>query len=119
MMGTGFFGVFFIYLTYSYCIFSQSIKDSADEIKDIILKSSIGDEDTYVLDGKILRSMQSEIKMQKKRIVKGLERFQGYHGNGYFTLGKSLLTSVVANLITYLIILIQFKITEISSPSSQ
>ena len=75
MMGTGFFGVFFIYLTYSYCIFSQSIKDSADEIKDIILKSSIGDEDTYVLDGKILRSMQSEIKMQKKRIVKGLERW--------------------------------------------
>ena len=119
MIGFGFFGVLFIYLTYSYCIFSQTIKDSADEIKDIISRSSIGDEDTYVLDGKILRSIQSEIKMQKKRIVMGLEQFQGYHGNGYFTLDKSLLTSVVANFITYLIILIQFKITEISSSSSQ
>ena len=55
MIGFGFFGVFFIYLTYYYCVFSQSVKDSVDEIKDIILKSNIGEEDTYVLDGKILR----------------------------------------------------------------
>ena len=115
MIGFGFFGVFFLYLSYSYCILSQSVKDSADEIKDIILKSNVGEDDTYVLDGKILRSMQSEIKMQKKRIILGFEQFQGFHGNGYFTLGKSLLTSVVANFITYLIILIQFKITELSS----
>ena len=91
------------------------MKDSVDEIKDILLKSSISDEDTYVLDGKFLRSMQSEIKKQKKSIILGYEQFQGYHGNGYFTLDKSLLTSVVANFVTYLIILIQFKITEISS----
>ena len=115
MIGFGFFGVLFIYLTYSYCILSQSIKDSVDEIRDIILKSNIDEEEIYVLDGKILRSMQSEIKMQKKRIILGFEQFEGFHGNGYFTLGKSLLTSVVANFITYLIILIQFKITETSS----
>ena len=118
MIGFGFFGVFFIYLTYSYCIFSQSVKDSADAIKDIILKSGIGEEDTYVLDGKILRPMQYGIKMQKKRIRLGFEKFQGFHGNGYFTLGKSLLTSVVTNFITYLIILIQFKLTEPSSSDS-
>ena len=115
MIGFGFFGVLFLYLSYSYCIFSQSIKDSADEIKDIILKSNIGKQDTYVLDGKILRLLQSEIKKQKKRIILGFEEFKGFHGNGYFTLSKPLLTSVVANFVTYLIILIQFKITELSS----
>ena len=115
MIGFGFFGVFFLYLSYSYCILSQSVKDSADEIKDIILKSNVGEDDTYVLDGKILRSMQSEIKMQKKIIILGFEQFQGFHGNGYFTLGKPLFSSITANFITYLIILVQFKVSEMSS----
>ena len=51
----------------------------------------------------------------KANIVDELEEFQGFDGNGYFTLGKAFLSSVVTNFLTYLIILIQTKLTLISS----
>ena len=51
----------------------------------------------------------------KAIIVEDLEEFQGFDGNGYFTLGKSFFSSIIANFLTYLIILIQTKLTLISS----
>ena len=51
----------------------------------------------------------------KAIIVEDLEEFQGFDGNGYFTLGKSFYSSIIANFLTYLIILIQTKLTLISS----
>ena len=44
--------------------------------------------------------------------IKQMESFQGYNGYGYFTLGKPILTGILANFATYLIILIQFKTSE-------
>ena len=35
--------------------------------------------------------------------------FEGFDGHGFFTLGRSHLTSVVSNFITFIIVLIQFK----------
>ena len=103
MIGFGFYGMYFLYFAYSYCILSQSIKDSADDIKIILKKTDINKE------------MKSREQIFKKQIEMELKKFQGFHGNGYFILGKPLLTSVVANIITYLIILIQFKVSELSS----
>ena len=34
---------------------------------------------------------------------------EGFDGHGFFTLGRSHLTSVVSNFITFMIVLIQFK----------
>ena len=97
MVGYGFFGIFFLYFLYSYCTFSQFIKDSSDQIKLILLNNPEKD----------------ETKVQKNQVLLKFETWNGFHGNGYFTLGKSLLTAVVANFITYLIILIQFKVSEL------
>ena len=97
MVGYGFFGIFFLYFLYSYCTFSQFIKDSSDQIKLILLNNPETDEN----------------KIQKTQALLKFETWNGFHGNGYFTLGKSLLTAVVANFITYLIILIQFKVSEL------
>ena len=97
MVGYGFFGIFFLYFLYSYCTFSQFIKDSSDQIKLILLNNPEKDEN----------------KTQKTQALLKFETWNGFHGNGYFTLGKSLLTAVVANFITYLIILIQFKVSEL------
>ena len=97
MVGYGFFGIFFLYFLYSYCTFSQFIKDSSDQIKLILLNNPEKDEN----------------KIQKTQALLKFETWNGFHGNGYFTLGKSLLTAVVANFITYLIILIQFKVSEL------
>ena len=51
----------------------------------------------------------------KNIILDDLAEFQGFDGNGYFTLGKAFYSSIIANFLTYLIILIQTKLTLISS----
>ena len=51
----------------------------------------------------------------KSIIVDELDEFQGFDGNGYFTLGKAFFSSIVTNFLTYLIILIQTKLTLITS----
>ena len=44
--------------------------------------------------------------------VEVLNTFEGFDCNGYFTLGRPLLTSITATFVTYIIILLQFKISE-------
>ena len=44
-------------------------------------------------------------------LIHKVAEFQGLDANGYVTLGKPLLTSIFASFITYLIILVQFKIS--------
>ena len=110
MIGYGSFGGLFIFLAERYCNFSQIIKDSIDGIKNDILDLDINEDQVCIIDGNVRK-----LKHVKKRIVSGLDGFQGFHGNGYFTLGKELLTSIVANFVTYLIILVQFKVSDVSS----
>ena len=113
MMGYGLFGVLYLSFAYNYCNFSQCIKDSVDDIKNTILDIEINEyHQVCVVDGKV-----SNIEHAKKRLISGLDAFKGFHGNGYFTLGKELLTSIVANFVTYLIILVQFKVSEMSLPT--
>ena len=44
--------------------------------------------------------------------IQRINSFQGFEAAGFFTLGRSHLTSVVANFITFIIVLIQFKQSE-------
>ena len=110
MIGYGGFGGLFIFLSYNYCNFSQIIKDAIDDIKKDIIDLDINENLVCVFDGKV-----TKMKQVRKRLVNGLDGFKGFHGNGYFTLGKELLTSIVANFVTYLIILVQFKVSEMSA----
>ena len=48
----------------------------------------------------------------KSRIEQELDEFRGFDGKGYFILGKSLLKNLLAFCVTYLVILIQFRLTE-------
>ena len=41
-----------------------------------------------------------------------LKMFKGFDAYGYFKLGRPLLTTIVANFMTYVIILVQFKFYE-------
>ena len=109
--GYGFFGILFIYFAHIYCTFSQLFKDHIESIKNLIADIDLNEVQTVsVIDGK-----RQSIRHVKERIVAGLEGFHGFHGNGYFTLGKPLFSSITANFITYLIILVQFKVSEMSS----
>ena len=54
-----------------------------------------------------------KLKSDKKdQIIEKINSFQGFNACGFFTLGKPLLTSIIANFITYMIVLIQFKMAE-------
>ena len=51
----------------------------------------------------------------KDIVVENLQEFQGFESEGYFYLGKCFLSSIVTNFLTYLIILIQLKLTFMTS----
>lgn len=65
---------------------------------------------------KLLRSIEANQIQQKQddpninQMIKELERFEGFDCNQYFTLNKSFLTSLLANFVTYFIVLVQFGI---------
>ena len=48
----------------------------------------------------------------KTRIEQELDEFRGFDGKGYFILGKSFLKNLLAFCVTYLVILIQFRLSE-------
>ena len=47
-------------------------------------------------------------------VARKLEAFKGFDGSGFFTLNKEFLSGVAANFLTYLIVLVQFKVGESS-----
>ena len=58
-------------------------------------------------------SLSSQISYeQKSQLIEKINSFNGFDACGYFTLGRNHLTSIVANFLTYIILLIQFKMAE-------
>ena len=88
------------------------LNGQSEEIKQIIsnLKDTLGD--LVVSNGIIQMDGRFHLEAYARgHLINKLGEFQGFDAYGYATLGKPLLTSVFANFITYLIILIQFKIS--------
>ena len=49
----------------------------------------------------------------KWELIEKINSFHGLEACGFFTLGRQHLTSIVGNFTTFIIVLIQFKMTEI------
>ena len=58
---------------------------------------------------------ETEFVDEKHSLYLQLHGFKGFNGENYFTVNNSMITGMIANFVTYLIVLIQFKVTEISS----
>ena len=58
---------------------------------------------------------ETEFMDEKISLYLQLDGFKGFNAKNYFTVNNSLITGMIANFVTYLIVLIQFKITETSS----
>ena len=56
-------------------------------------------------------SLTTEPTNQAKMAMYSLSQWTGFSGYGFFTLGKSLFTSVAAAFMTYLIVLVQFQVS--------
>ena len=58
-------------------------------------------------------ALSSDIRFEDKcQLIDKMNSFNGFDANGYFTLGKQHLTSIMSNFATFIIVLIQFKMSE-------
>ena len=86
------FGTIAMILTLCYINFlSQDVTNNLQELAEYISEARITDENWKVIT------------------IQRINSFQGFDGHGFFTLGRSHLTSVVSNFITFIIVLIQFQ----------
>ena len=84
----------FLLLLYYINVLSHEVKENLSELKNsIALSPFINFEDKY-------------------QLIERMNSFNGFDANGYFTLGKPHLTSIVSNFTTFIIVLIQFKMAE-------
>ena len=65
---------------------------------------AVGQLEEFITDH-LLKSGQS----QQSSVCNLLSKFKGFDANGYFTLNHSMLTGMMANIVTYLVILVQFR----------
>lgn len=72
---------------------SQELKEKYEALKDYVLSTT---EDDY----------------WKDMVLHQINKFRGYSACEYYFLGKSFLSSHARNLVTYLVILIEFKLSE-------
>ena len=103
---TSYFIYVLIYLliVWYLCSFSQCLLSKIAELK--IAFSNI----------KFCKNMnETEFIDEKNSLYLQLDGFEGFNAENYFTVNNSLITGMIANFVTYVIILVQFKITEISS----
>ena len=89
-------------------IASQRVVDELEGLKQKIVDLTIDDPETMIA----LEDQMYSFSYARQKVLHDLGKFQGYTGGGYFTLGKSLLSTLISNFVTYLIILIQFKLSE-------
>ena len=85
------------------CGLSEMV-DKVHELGNLLRRLPVKEENV-VLDKDII-----EWRDFRDIILHDIDCFQGLDGYGYFCINKSLLTSIVANFMTYFIILIDFKI---------
>ena len=84
----------FLMLLYYINVLSHEVNENLSELKNSIsLSPFINFEDKY-------------------QLIERMNSFNGFDANGYFTLGKPHLTSIVSNFTTFIIVLIQFKMAE-------
>ena len=88
-------------MLYEFCIRSQNIVEEHEKLLE-----------TLESNHAYLNKMEEPIM---KKMVKRLEKFTGFTALHYFNVNKSLLTSILANFLTYFIVLVQFGMS--ASPS--
>ena len=110
MCGFSSWGIVLSYIVVFMNLVSQEVLDKVRELRKALENSFFGENEMISIDDQELQNA----KERRNILVKNLEDFQGFDGYGYFHLSKSLLTAITANFVTYLIILIQFKVSEIS-----
>ena len=84
----------FLYFIFQLCHLSE------------LLVVNVGGLEDLLIDYHFKNNRQSP---QKNEVCNLLSKFKGFEANGYFTLNHSMLTGMIGNIVTYLVILVQFR----------
>ena len=84
----------YIFLIFQFCHLSEMLVVNVGELEDMII------------DYHFKNNGESQ---QKNDVCNLLSKFNGFEANGYFTLNHSMLTGMIGNIVTYLVILVQFR----------
>ena len=114
-LGMSIFAIGYIfYLLYAMCITfilnrtSQLFQDNLNlyisQLRDLIIPESI----LGKVNGQNISSQRARML-----VIDNLREFEGFHGLGYFRLGKTIVTGIMANFTAYLIVLLQVKVSEL------
>ena len=84
----------FFYLIFALCHASE------------MLVVNVGGLEDMIIDYHFKNNRETQ---QKNDVCNLLSKFNGFEANGYFTLNHSMLTGMIGNIVTYLVILVQFR----------
>ena len=84
----------FFYLIFALCHTSE------------MLVVNVGGLEDMIIDYHFKNNRETQ---QKNDVCNLLSKFNGFEANGYFTLNHSMLTGMIGNIVTYLVILVQFR----------
>ena len=88
-----------------FCTLSQSMIEKVNGLRTVVIDVKLHDAPNEMrINGKAYP------KNYARELILYLLKFDGFTGDDYFHLDKPLITSVMATFVTYLIILIQFKL---------
>ena len=99
----------FVQMIWYLCSFSQLLATKIHDLKYSIMDLSITMEDQLVH-----QINETTIGSEKESVYLQLNDFKGFNAEDFFTVNNSLITGMTSHFVTFLIILIEFKFTEMS-----
>ncbi len=114
---SGYFGLGLLLSSFLAFVCGQvgEILDKVEDLTDeVVAMYDVADEVILMSSGKGLPEV-IPFSEAKNQIVHHLTTFNGFSAESYFTVNKELLTAILSNFVTYLIILLQFRVGENSS----
>ena len=99
----------YIMLIWFLCNFSQLLTLKVHELKIAVLNLKFSKENGFSQE-----YGGTEFLIEKESVYLQLNDFKGFNADDYFIVNNALITKVFSNFITHVIILMQFKFTEMS-----
>ena len=85
---------------------SQLLTDAIRDLKSTIMNMPMNENESVIVDG-----VEHSSAYARFVIVERISCFKGFTGCKFFDLGRPMLSTVTSNFMTYLIILLQFKLS--------
>ena len=101
----------YVVMIWYLCHVSQTLVAKIQELKIVLLNLSIKKAKKMVTKDDIT---EIDLIDQDKSIHLQLQEFRGYNAEDFFVVNHSLITGMISNYVTYIILLIKFKLIEMS-----